>query len=1106
MSNLNGYAIRGYNYIKGKFPTRILAQRIFKCVFNVTVALILCLNPNTVRVLGNEPAMLPLIAVIAHPGRRLGTMIECVCLCSSGILLGNAYALLGRFLAQKALGTQWNQLSDSTLFKEDYNGYRAALCILAVFEIIMLFFHGWMRSVSHKFFPFVFQLFLVVHFAFTDSIKTDALTTFKTFSIPFFLGIGLSLASNLVLFPEFGSSYLGRSMILTLNELQNALDTTVQFFISFDEESKDFYNSKPITLKQLIKKKSDLRTKLNSTKAVLHECIYEISYSYNSPDQLKQIIDILSSQLSFTNALINACQLEFKSLLSNDDKTNLKNNLLLQVLKRTKIPINNLQKMISQNLLIIKYAIGYSYDVKLSKISKSPNSELDDVNLENVDFELQLNELAKAMAQFDIMFREELKTLGSEYDNYFGPNDDMFLISSFLINLRETANAICNVLKEANKIYSFRKERERKGIFGRKFWVLFLSSFDKLKIYLGGFKSSPLNGTETASLNGSYIRPRTFIEDEFDKISSKSHIKKDLDGKKICTNNKIKKSQIIDNFLVSCSDFYKKYQPHFRFGFQITVGLMLSSFPMFVPESRQWFTEYRGTWIAFVCILVLEPEVGSTFFVFFLRGVGVILGSAWGYVSYVAAINQTNVPLEVFVTVIGAIPGFYVFIGTPYVKAAIIGIISIYIVLLSTVIPSEIGGSIAVNFGKRCLAMLYGGLVALVCQLIFFPIKARDELIKEVAFSTGAISKLILLYASGLDGEDIKSSISEERYDFFTKLLAYSRSSLLRADAYRNTAKKEPRLKGSFDDISSIFYEIIFILREILDRIDNIVQLRRVYGSAIIEEFNSDVHPYRRQLSASLSNSFKTVQLAMLTKAPLPQYIPSVKIAHQRLFEKVREVVEAKYHRHLDSLSESEDSDTELFVNFKKSKGDRQQDELLNAKFLSWNATSAATEEVIDYIEELLELTKLLVGVNEFKYGFLSRTLYSDYAAKATRGYKDVLVTHDVTDDHLSLIINNEDSDLEEYNAELDPVGLTVTRSADSSLSNGFRRRVYSISSWINGGDLTSTKSLGDYPSEFDEFDEEEEEEEENNKIPLSLMRVMSKRKGEDQNDKKETV
>lgn len=1108
---MNELASKIIKSLAKRAPNRILSQRIFKSVVNSTIALVFCLIPKVVDILGDEPSMLPLISVMVHPGRRFGTMIEAVMFCVSGLLLGNAYSLLGRFLAQKALGSKWD-LTDKLQRVENYHNYQAALAILAVFEILMLFFHGWMRSVSHKFFAMVFPLFLVVHFTFMDNLRTDAGTIAQNFTIPFFLGIAISLACNLLIFPEFGSSYLGRSMVITLNDLHNTIDSTVQFFIS-TKNVNSLYKAEISTLSQLTKQKTSLRAKLNSTQAVLQECMYEISYSYLSPTQLKGIIQNLKSQLSYVNALINASQLEFTLLKEKDVSDDVEDNqLLLTVLERARLPIYDLHKVISESLYVIKIGIAKSYDVKPTSVAKSSNIEIPDVDIDVENFDERINTLARAMAQFDLTFRSELDNLNTEYDDYLSPNDNMFLLSSFLMNLKETANAVCNMMKETKAIYEYRIEQEKKGIFGRKVWFSFLTSTDQLKGWFTANSNDIANANETATLNGDTQSKIYLGDDARPRRRSISAESAALDNKSVEKEEPKEHPHInyIDQIVVNILSIYEKYKPHFRFGFQITVGLMVASFPMFIPKAREWYVDIRGTWIGFVCILVLEPQVGSTFFVFFLRGVGVVSGAAWGYLSYVAAINQTNPYLETVVTVFGAIPGYYYFLGTPYVKAAIIGIISIYIVLLSAVLPSDIGGSILENFGKRCLAMIYGGAVALICQIIIFPIKARDELIYEVSDAVGIIAKLQLVYAVGLDGEDTKLSMTNERYDTYTRLSATAKSALTRADAYRGSARKEPRLKGNYKDIERVFFEIIFILREVLDRMDNIVLLRRVYGSAIIEEFNSIVYPYRRQVMSSINNTLRAVQYALMTKAPLPQFLPSAKIAQQRLIKQVREVVQEKYpnvKRHVHESSDSE-SDTEIFVEFNHRKPQNPHHEhLLKEKFLSWNATSAATEEVIDYIEELLELTKVLVGVHEFKYGFLSRSLYSDYAAKAARGYKtafeeDAEIHRTSTsrdddegepDDDIDSV--SSDNRVDDY--AVNPIALASTvstsrsrRSVDSTatrLSRGFRKRVYSIGSWVRN-DLTTTKSIGQFT------EGEGNGEGDDNELPLSLMRVVSRK------------
>lgn len=47
---------------------------------------------------------------------------------------------------------------------------------------------------------------------------------------------------------------------------------------------------------------------------------------------------------------------------------------------------------------------------------------------------------------------------------------------------------------------------------------------------------------------------------------------------------------------------------------------------------------------------------------------------------------------------------------------------------------------------------------------LFFPLKAREQLNEEISFVCGCISEMELLYATGLEGEQVASSMSEEKY------------------------------------------------------------------------------------------------------------------------------------------------------------------------------------------------------------------------------------------------------------------------------------------------------------------------------------------------------
>lgn len=1185
-------------FLKQQFPcNRVLVKRIFKSTVHATVAFIFCLIPKVRERLGNEPAMLPLIAVIVHPGRRASATIQGAVNCITGLLFGLAYSLLGRFIAQRCLGNSWSILTEREQYHSHYQRFESALAILAIFEMAMLFFHGWMRSVSHHYFSIVFPLFLVVHFAFMAPLTESPATIAKAFSVPFYLGIAMSIFWNLLLFPEFGSTYLGNATVDALNEIHKSIDSAIEFFISIDSSDPSLlmYNVEPISLAKLLKLKESIDSKVSNCTLVLDECIYEISYSYVSPSELKNVIQNFKHLCMYISALVNACQLEF-ILLGREKHGNIEHDLLkietekemshadskrlLNVLRRMKGPIYHLHKTLSKSIYIIKVALAYSHDVNLKNVQIQeifsdevfPSYKLKKEIPQSLDFEQYINELENAVIEFDLKFREEMIHLD---ENLLTPKDEMFLLSSFLMNFKETTNSVVAIMKETKNIFEIRKKQEAKGwLKGKSLWFNFLRNYEDFKKWVGGTSHSR-NITESQSLNGGVIennyrppadmavmRPHAEEEEVLSQQRANyvnfEHSEPNLpQTTKFTTTDsafdvsssstKEKKSYAFKNrlsywlikSLIFCDSFYNRNREHFRFGLQVTIALMLASFPMFIPKARQWYIDIRGTWVGFVCILAMEPSVGGTFWVFFLRGVGVVIGAAWGYLSYVAGVHQTNPYLETVITIFGAVPGFYFLLGSPYVKAAIIQIISIYIVMLAAILPSNNQGSILANFGKRCLAVGYGGGIAVIVQVTLFPIKARDQLNEEISFVAGCISEMEMLVASGLEGQSLKSSLTEDRYQRSSRISQSAKSALVRATAYKGLTRQEPRLKGEYTELENVFTQIIFIQRQIIDRMDNIVLLRKQYGSAIIEELNHLVYPYRRQFVASIACLMRAVQEAIINKTPLPQFVPSARIAHRRLINKVRETLKVRYRSQIGNLRPREMVDLYQHDNASTEEGAEYEglsmvakrparnslpphEYILKEKFLSWNASTAAMEEVIEYIEELVELTKILVGVNEFKYGFLSRPLYEDWAADAVVGFEDFVnrkkqdnqarypspYTHSLSSAISEGDENSSDAELEREgpvalnaDARFDPDGIDLAHIAShksknsfevQSLPKGFRKRVYSIGSRIaaeeNLTNISKTRTLGDMDDQaiHDNSDSDEE-------LPLALKRMISK-------------
>ena len=214
----------------------------------------------------------------------------------------------------------------------------------------------------------------------------------------------------------------------------------------------------------------------------------------------------------------------------------------------------------------------------------------------------------------------------------------------------------------------------------------------------------------------------------------------------------------------------------------------------------------------------------------------------------------------------------------------------------------------------------------------------------------------------------------------------------------------EPRLKGSFAPQALIYAEMTSVLHHIVDRMENMLILRRSYGSGPLEEFNAQLYSYRRNVAGAITVTLFAIQAALTTKIPLPQFMPSARLAHLRMINKVREVVTNSAdadHSTTESsttcdhhIDDGDDETTDKGYNksdHAKSVTTRPEGKettttplrhlAVRRKYLSWNASSAAQAEIIEFLEELIELTKLLVGANEFRSGLFVRPQLHTYYA-----------------------------------------------------------------------------------------------------------------------------
>ena len=273
------------------------------------------------------------------------------------------------------------------------------------------------------------------------------------------------------------------------------------------------------------------------------------------------------------------------------------------------------------------------------------------------------------------------------------------------------------------------------------------------------------------------------------------------------------------------------------------------------------------------------------------------------------------------------------------------------------------------NFLKRWVAFMIGGIVALTVELVLLPVKARTRLVESLAAAIEQINQMEMCIAAGIE-QGVKIDVYADTNKLrFENANGKANTALNAAETFLPFCSNEPRIKGSFEGLALIYTEILFVLHQIVDRMDNMLQLRTAYGSGPLEELNAEIYPWRRNVAGSITLTLFAIHGALTTKLPLPQFLPSARLAHLRMVNRVREVVLEQVER------ESHDSH-EITAKLARQRAVRR-------KYMSWNAASAAQAEIIEFLEELIDLTKLLVGANEFRSGMFTRPTYRDYAAKA---------------------------------------------------------------------------------------------------------------------------
>jgi hypothetical protein len=737
--------------------------------------------------------------------------------------------------------------------------------------------------------------------------------------------------------------------------------------------------------------------------------------------------------------------------------------LLRYLVSRISKPLADLQEKIDRSVDVVTSCLAYCYDVqKLPCGARAPSG----IQLAEIDIRVDI--LTEAIAEFDKDSGTALEGAASLHDLDHPqvdimPRMETFLISSFLLNLRQAALHTLEMLTHSRILVEKRQTRhDRRRLYAPRInwqkWLVSGGEEDSFALPEQGRKDARTgkrdeNKGDDQSVNSkeTLLKKKDVESAPPNEPQSQSQSPPPAKGVDQVSSKQAEKGTLIHRLRNGLADAieYLVGSDDVLYALKLTIAVFLVTWPAFLHQWNTWYSLNRGLWAALQLVLITEVAIGTSVMTFTLRAVGTTIGCIWGYAAYQA--GNGNRVICVVILVIGIVPSTYIQLGSKYIKAGMVSIISMSIVALATV-DKTVPGTATENFLKRLIAFLIGGVVALIVEVGFLPVRARDRLVESLAASIRQISEMEACLAYGIESQANVDVHSPEVSARFERAKGKAQGALAAAETFLPFCANEPRLKGSFKGLALVYAEILYVLHAVVDRMDNMLHLRQEYGSSVLEELNEKVYPYRRNVAGSITLILFAVHEALTTKLPLPQFLPSARLAHLRMVNRVREVVLAG---DIHKLADTERSEIEMSM----------VKRVVRQKFLSWNAASAGQIEVIEYLEELIDLVKLLVGANEFRSGMLTRPTYREYVERIDRGAKeqDVLSRDGAAD----AMLGDEQDELGDVIPE--PQSQPQVRRRRTTFSSGEKK-----------------------PTENQEFEKQKQATEE--ELPRSLQRVRTRR------------
>ncbi|KNC97221.1 uncharacterized protein SPPG_07608 [Spizellomyces punctatus DAOM BR117] len=330
--------------------------------------------------------------------------------------------------------------------------------------------------------------------------------------------------------------------------------------------------------------------------------------------------------------------------------------------------------------------------------------------------------------------------------------------------------------------------------------------------------------------------------------------------------------------------------PHVRFGLRNAFAALVAALPGYVESTRDWYMRIQGYWVLFTIVVLVYPTLGATWPMAMYRILGTISGALWGFISWVIAPEN---PYIISVLLLPfAIGCWYVILFTGYSYAGVVGLLTHIIVIFEypTYVP-QADRSIFSYALARCITVLIGSIIAVLASWLIFPQLAR-KLVRYAIATTcrdlGQIYEMEMVWlVEKARNVDIPSqppttttttttTTTHHRPHHLVTTIQQSLSNLKLLLIPQAT--KEPDLEpppfspSTYTTLVTHLQTILTILSAMRDVSETWYTQDQQQG---VLRFLGLIRRERRYLVSSITTLLYILSGALVTRTPLPAYIPS---------------------------------------------------------------------------------------------------------------------------------------------------------------------------------------------------------------------------------------